>query len=102
LLLNNFVVLLESGGTISMPCNLQGMSSHGMNSGSPFEHIIFPQDYWSENLMSSWLLLKVPIQFCSTHRISIICASMRDIMQIMMPRNKIVFVEALIPSSRNA
>ena len=36
------------------------------------------------------------------HRPSIICASMRAIMQIQTPRSAIVFVVALIPSSRNA
>jgi hypothetical protein len=36
------------------------------------------------------------------HRLLIICANMQVIMQIMMPRNKIVFVMALIPSSRSA
>jgi hypothetical protein len=74
--------------------NFYAMQPAGMNSGSPFERIIFPQDCWNENLMSSWLLLKVPIQFCSTHRISIICASMQGIMQIMIPRNKTASVGA--------
>jgi hypothetical protein len=36
------------------------------------------------------------------HRISIICVNMQDIMRITIPRNKIVSVKALIPSSGNA
>jgi hypothetical protein len=41
-------------------------------------------------------------QYCNMHRLLIICANMQAIMQTMTPRNKIIFIVALIPSSRSA
>jgi hypothetical protein len=51
--------------------------------------------------MSSWHLLKAPAPYCSMHRLLITCVRTRVIMQIMMPRSKIVFVEAWALSSKN-
>jgi hypothetical protein len=65
----------------------------------------FRAHYIPEGLLERKLnkdLPRVPIRYYSMHRLLIICANMLVIMLIMMPRNKTVFVVALIPSSRSA
>jgi hypothetical protein len=86
---SSFTDLCGHGGTTSLLCSQLTTLWNGESSRPLSEGIIYQQKSWTESLMNFWHLLRGIALCCSTHRPSMTCVSMPDIMQTLMRRRGI-------------